>query len=264
MNNRKLVIVHWNENSNIQKLVESFPSNLDITIFQKHGLNAIATTHSVVVMPENINTSVKSKNYIIQQYKTENFSGYLHIIEDVIELLKDPTEFISDIENTMNILDIHSYLGTVTDACNRIYSKYNPRLRLINDKPEWQKFNIKEFVFCSHSNTNWMIFNLEKCDINEITFNEMFTIDMFWIIEYLARRRNSHPETLYFMNQYLTCSTEHGVYQLDKTIDIAVQHDTEKMKEEDQLFKSLNINYQPDNNIDELLERLAIKLDSKI
>jgi len=37
-------------------------------------------------------------------------------------------------------------------------------------------------------------------DDNEMTLDEHFTVDMFYIIEFLARRRNTHPGTLYFMN----------------------------------------------------------------
>ena len=36
------------------------------------------------------------------------------------------------------------------------------------------------------------------------------------------------------------------------------------MKDEDVIFKSLNVNYAPDNNIDNVLEILYKKLESKI
>ena len=36
------------------------------------------------------------------------------------------------------------------------------------------------------------------------------------------------------------------------------------MKDEDTTFKSLNVNYAPDNNIDNVLEILYKKLESKI
>ena len=36
------------------------------------------------------------------------------------------------------------------------------------------------------------------------------------------------------------------------------------MRSEDALFKSMGINYSPDNNIDNLLEKVYMKLKSKI
>ena len=100
----------------------------------------------------------------------------------------------------MNVLDLNNWCGTVTDGCNYIYSKYNPRLSISIDKPEYQKLNIDKVIFCSHSNVQWLVYDLERADDNELFFNESFTVDMFWIIEYLARRRNTHPNSLYFMN----------------------------------------------------------------
>lgn len=67
-------------------------------------------------------------------------------------------------------------------------------------------------MFCSHSNIQWNVYNLEKADDNELFFDEKLTIDMFFIIEFLARRRNSHPGSLYYMNQYVTCASEQGLY----------------------------------------------------
>lgn len=265
MDNRKIVIVQWNKNSLAKNIINSLPTNFDVVIFQKHDLTETYDNHiQLVKMPINIDTTVKSKNYIIQYYKQLNHKGMLHIIEDTVEILKDPTEFINDIERLMILLDINSYLGTVTDACNRIYSKYNPRLRLINDKPEWQKLNFKDIIFCSHSNVHWMIFNLALADEQELTFNEIFSIEMFWIIEYLARRRNTHPNSLYLMNQYVTCGSEYGVYRNCGTNSSDKTEQNEKIKYEDELFKSLNIDYHPDNNIDMLLERIAVKLTSKL
>ena len=36
------------------------------------------------------------------------------------------------------------------------------------------------------------------------------------------------------------------------------------MKDEDAIFKSLNVNYAPDNNIDKILEMTYEKLKSKV
>ena len=172
---------------------------------------------------------------------------------------------MDDVEKMLDALDLNSWLGTVTDGCNLVYTKYNPRLRVKIDRPDYkEKLGVDELVFCSHSNTQWMVFNVKKGDAEELHFREDFKIAMFWIIEYLARRRNTHPESLYFMNQYVTVPSELGTFvnrevnESDKEIE-----SPEAMKQEDDLFKALKVNYAPDNNIDLVLERTYKKLQSK-
>ena len=220
----------------------------------------------VVKIPATCDNRPKMKNFVVRHFKNINFRGYLHEIEDKIVIEQNPRTFVSDIENMMNVLDLNNWCGTVTDGCNYIYSRYNPRLSISIDKPEYQKLNIDKVIFCSHSNVQWLVYDLEKADDNELFFNESFTVDMFWIIEYLARRRNTHPNSLYFMNQYFTCASEKGIYKIIKCQKQADEtRDMQKvMKDEDAIFKSLNVNYAPDNNIDNVLEILYKKLESKI
>lgn len=221
--------------------------------------------YEIISIPPECNTRPRVKNFVIQYIKSKGFNGYLHELEDKIEILKDPDVFVNDIERMMEAFDLHNWCGTVTDSCNYVYSKYNPRLSIKIDRPEYQKLNIGDVVFCSHANVQWLIYDLEKADDNELYFNEDFTIDMFWIIEFLARRRNAHPNSLYFMNQYYTCSSEKGLYRMlqnyNKHGDEPAQ---DKMRTEDAIFKSMKINYAPDNNIDRVLELLYDKLESKI
>lgn len=219
----------------------------------------------IVQIPVECNSRPKTKNFVVNHFKKSGFKGYLHELEDSIEMLKDPIKFIADIENMMRVFDLHNWCGTVTDCCNYVYSKYNPRLSVKIDKPEYSKLNIDDAVFCSHANVQWLIYDLENADDDELFFNDKFTIDMFWIIEFLARRRNTHPDSLYFMNQYFTCASEKGIYKLKDDQKKREAEDLQtKMKEEDLLFKSMKINYAPDNNIDRVLELLYSKLESKI
>jgi len=54
------------------------------------------------------------------------------------------------------------------------------------------------------------------------------------------------------MNQYLSIPSEIGVFT---TIDNGSGNiDPKKMQEEDTIFKAMNIDYSPDNNIDKILE----------
>ena len=81
---------------------------------------------------------------------------------------------------------------------------------------------------------------------------------MFWIIEFLARRRNTKSQgQLFYMNQYLTIDSELGTFE-----QIAIDNNlSEKtMKEEDAKFKKKKIDFAPDNNIDIILEETYSKL----
>ena len=119
-------------------------------------------------------------------------------------------------------------------------------------------------MFTSHSNTAWMCYNFSKVSDDLLKFNESFNIPMFMIIEFLARRRNTkRSDQLYRMNMYATVLEEVGIFKIDQeSPDKPISQ--EKMAEEDAIFKKLQVNYAPDNNIDEILESLWSKLKTRI
>ena len=87
---------------------------------------------------------------------------------------------------------------------------------------------------------------------------------MFMIIEFLARRKSTRtPDQLYRMNMYMTIPEEIGVFH-SELLPVKDDLKPETMAEEDKIFKSLNVAFAPDNNIDEILECLWNKLKSKI
>ena len=243
----------------------------EVTIFSKTEVQGIPLGNiKVVVIPADRDTRPKVKNFVLKSYKSAGFNGKLHLLEDNIELKADKAkvaQMVADVEHMMDIYGLHNWMGTVTDSCNYVFSKYNPRLNIVIDRDEFKKAGIQEAIFCSHSNVQWMAYSLPEADDNELFFNEQFTIDMFWIIEFLARRRNTHPGSLYFMNQYYTCKSEYGVYGF-KQNQARRQDDPEdlkkRMQEEDKIFKCLGVNYTPDNNIDRVLETLYAKLQEAI
>ena len=65
------------------------------------------------------------------------------------------------------------------------------------------------------------------------------------------------------MNQYLTVGSETGTFRnfksdaLDRPLDPAI------MKKEDDIFKAMNIDFAPDNNVDQVLEKLWEKIIQK-
>lgn len=214
--------------------------------------------------PSHLTTIPQIRNWINQFFKTNNFTGKLHVLEDTTKLLKIPTEFLSDLENMMDVLDYNIWFSTVCDPCNFIYSKYNPRLAVMLDKVEYFKFNLGEkLIFASHSNTQWIAYDFAKVTDDQIKFDEDFTIAMFYIIEFLARRRNTKKQNqVYFMNQYLTVPSELGTFNTIELPQPKISQDI--MKTEDRLFKDKKINYAADNDIDIVLETIYNTLNSKL
>jgi hypothetical protein len=99
-------------------------------------------------------------------------------------------------------------------------------------------------------------------DRDLLRFEEKFTIAMYYIIEFLARRRKIGGEgSLFFMNQYLAVGKEVGAF-CNMDIDDGPL-DQAKMKEEDAVFKAMNVDYSPDNNVDFILEALWRKILAK-
>lgn len=63
------------------------------------------------------------------------------------------------------------------------------------------------------------------------------------------------------MNQYLSISDEVGAYDIAQLNANAT--DDKTMQDENEIFKSLNIDYAPDNNIDIVLDAMFNKLKEK-
>lgn len=268
MNNKRIIAIEneiLNETSTVNHLVEEFMKNgctSEVYVFtrgdaQKFNIESGGVVCRGIAVPKEKDTRSKFKNYLRRWFKDNGYTGKLHIIEDVVELKQNPISFISDIERMMDVYGLNNWCDTFTDTCNFVYSKYNPRLDVVIDRPEFSRTGIQNAVFCSHSNVQWNVCNLERADDNELYFDEDFSVDMFFIIEFLARRRATHPNSLYFMNQYYTCSSEKGVFQVRPGAKRDELNDVQEvMKKEDGVFKAKNVNYAPDNNIDIVLERL--------
>lgn len=262
---RTIAIICWNdvEINEIENNIISHFTDDNITIFSRHALEN-NEKYNNIIFPNDIDLEPKAKNYVFEFFRKQEDIEFLHVIENTVKILKNPNEFINKIEYLMTVLDLNSYFGTTTDVCNRVYNKYNPRLEIKIDYDEFKKLNLDTILFCSHANTQWIIVNIKKADDNELFFNTQFSIPMYWIIEFLARRRNTHSGSLYYMNQYITCLEEQNLYiNIVKNSSDEVSNSS-KFKEEDELFKSLNVKYDSDNNIDKILEDVYLKLKSKI
>lgn len=206
----------------------------------------------------------KCKNEINEFFKRLGFNGFLHVVESHIQLLKDPSTYLVEQEHCMDVLDYDVYFSTTSDGCNYVYSKFNPRVTIQLDSPEFKSLNLPQSIsFTSHSNTVWVTYNFAKIVDELLKFDERFNIPMYFIIEFLARRRNTKSAgSLYLMNQYLSIPSEIGVFTQDQESHQRDQSDD--MQKEDAIFKSLDLNFVPDNNIDQLLVDMIDKLKSKV
>lgn len=227
-----------------------------VTLFNGTGESVQDVNAEIVTIPPEYNAMSKAKNFIMNSMAVKGGFRFLHLIEDDVEILKDPAPYIAELENTMDSLGYSIHFSTVTDRCNYVFNKFCPRLTIdIDDIGVKESMRLPASVsFTSHSNTAWTTYDCSRFE-NGVPplFNDKFSIAMFVIIEYLARRRaTKEPGQLYYMNQYLSLPSEIGTFRLygGKADEI----DQKKMQEEDQAFKALAIDFSPDNSIDKILE----------
>lgn len=235
----------------------------DVIVFSDdHGIDGLET----IVWPKELDNEPKIRNWINTRFKDNGFSGFLHVISDMTEVLKDPTEFVADIEKMMKILDYDLWFNTACDPLNYVYAKYTPRMSLDIDRQDViDKTGIcKKIHVTSHSNTQWMIYNFGKlADSDLIKLDESFSIEMFYIVELLSRRRNTAPKgSLYFMNQYFTVGSEPGTFR-NYRIRLNKKETEDLVKAENAIWQSKKINFRPDYNVDRLLEIFWEKLVEK-
>ena len=274
--NKRTIAIEWtkeNAKDNVTKLLDIFSSKdvfCTVQLFMLDSLpqfkdGEIKGNYEIIVFPKEIDSIPKRKNFILDYAKSKGFNGFMHIVEDCIALDRDPMQYIEKIEKTMDVLDYSVHFSTVTDPCNYIFKKFNPRLTIdVDDENAKTRLGLPDRIsFTSHSNICWTIFDLNKLGDDVPKFDEKFTIAMYVIIEYLARRRAQKKEgQLYFMNQYLSISDEIGSFH---QIDVSPENiDQQKMKEEDNIFKQMKVEFAPDNNLDAVLDTFYQKVKEKL
>lgn len=268
--NRTIVIELLNEEytENVQKNVDILMANSscnNIVVLMPQPNSNFNVAHETVTCsnlcyPAECDTFPKRRNWLNAYFKSQQYSGMLHVLEQSTKLLEAPNAFLDQLEDMMDKFDYSVWLNTICDPCNYVYKKYCPRMQISLD--EYAKgFKFDKLLFTSHSNTAWIAYDFSKVQDDLLKFNERFTIAMYFIIEFLARRRNSKLSKFYWMNQYLTVPAEKGVFK-QEAIE-TVKDKIGDMKEEDAIFKQLNINYAPDNNIDSILETTYEMLKSR-
>lgn len=97
---RTVAIANENDSSNIKQIVDEFKksSSYDkIIVFTKDAVKAkndivFSSNVDVVEAPEDVDVSTtpKFRNWMTREAKAK-FKGWLHVIDDSIEILKDPS-----------------------------------------------------------------------------------------------------------------------------------------------------------------------------
>jgi len=248
----------------------------EITVFsdsdEDHGDLNIAherTRCTVEKFPpcEHPEKETSRRNAVLKHYEASGFTGILHVISDSVKLQRDPAPFMADLESMMREFDYPLWLSTVTDPCNYVYNRYNPRFILVNDMQPLRDTGIRyNLVITSHSNTAWMAYDIgalgRQKDIEY--FCEDFSVPMFYIIELLARRReHKRAGQLFYMNQYLTVGSELGVFRLAPALEPEREIAKEIMEADNQKFKDMGVKHEPDYNMNATIDALVEKIMAK-
>lgn len=254
------------------KLLESGCTK-EVVIFTKQPL--------VISKNENVNNNVINvvfSNDIVNRAQAKNFAltyffnqpdeiEWIDILEDNIQIVEEPKATLEELERTLDLLDVGIWFGTACDKCNYIYNKYCPRLTVNFKDSEYLKLGIAEkLLFTTNANTAWTMFNKRRMKLEDCLFSNDYNIPMFYIIEFIASRRNNKKKgQIWYMNIYPTIEAEHKMYKYVDGYTLDPQtYDNKKMIEENKIFQAKNISSIADSNIDLVLENIYDILDAKL
>lgn len=268
--NSRIAVVFNNEPKRLEAAAKLARSLKETSLFESVKLFTKSSDASfedlaIEVIPDSCDTLAKARNFVNSFFKDHGFKDFLHVLDDRAVLENDPRAFLEALEKMIDVLDYDVWLNTICDPCNYVYSKFNPRLSIAIDREDVKSLGLSEKIFfTSNSNLAWTCYNFAKVSDDLLKFNEGFNIPMFMIIEFLARRRNTkRDDQVYFMNMYATIPEELKVFKVEQTFH-EESFKPEEMAAEDKVFKSLNVDFAPTNNIDEVLERFWNKVKSKL
>ena len=248
---------------NIAEQIKKYDNDGKVYLFTTNQDNPPTheTCEELIVIPLDIcEKESKIHNYVVKWFKDRNIGGFLHIFKDNIGVVPENMEkFAPEIEQFMNIFGYDVWLNTFTDGCNFIFDKWIPRVNVVNDNEELKKKYDKTSMWTSNANTNFMIYDLDVLKLENVLFDESFSIGMFYIIKFFAERRNQKLPGC-FMNFYPTLESEKGILKDMKYPSKEDKGIAERMRNEDKLFKEMNIDYRPTEQLEPVLEFIRTKL----
>jgi hypothetical protein len=274
---RTFVILNVNDDVDIcENIIKKLPNNSNILVYARESLKNTDFVNTFNSFTGNSNIRLRFydddirfkqsnlRNFVSKQLLDEKITGFVHIIEDIVQIYNDSENFLDKIEQMMQVLNLKSWFNTSCDQCNFVYSKYNPRLYIAIDDERMKKVYDKTIAWCSNANTLWTIWNYDMCTFEDLRFEEKFQFSMYLIIEFLARRRNTKKNgELYYMNYYPSIPEELNVF---KCMDVknGKQFTNDEINNEGKIFKEMGIDNHADTDINVLMEDISNVLISKL
>lgn len=262
---RTFAIINTHKDADILgSIIEKLPENSEIYVFQEENFRKIEKDGvKTVNFPSEIaDHGSKVKNSVSKYFFDANFKGFLHVLEDSVEIFGETSTFLDEIEKMMAKLNQKSWFNTVTDPCNYAFKIYNPRFSVEIDEPSAKMVYDKTIYWTSNANTTWTCYDYSKATFDDVAFDEAFRIPMYYIIKFLAERRNHKKGgELYYMNFYPTIKDEIGVFRAVSfpEKDTTTQKDFEN---ESRMFESYGINHGADMAVEPVMDDMFALLKS--
>lgn len=264
---RNFVIISTRDDVDIcQNIMNWIPDDENVVVYVKKSFENGEFHEKIRKTRENGKITVKFyeddlrfrmsalRNYILKDMLDAKTGGFLHIIQENVKIHNPIANFVASVEKMMTVFALKSWFNTSCDVCNFIYQKYNPRLYISIDDEEAKKRYDQTIAWCSNANTLWTCYNMDICSFDDVKLDERFKCSMYYIIEFLARRRNTKkPGQLDYMNYYPSVPEEMNVFSIFETSDENPLTKGE-MDEEGKIFQSMGIDTHPDMSVDQLME----------
>ena len=253
------IINYYREIDIFDNIISKLPIDRDIgdkvVVFSSYGLKQPEDGfYEVLDIDSQFNRAV-AKNYVLRTLKNRFNDGFAYVFEDPLVVVKDKFEkWIPDQEEFMTKFKQDVWLNTVLDECNYIFDKYVTRVNIEIDNSEYNKLFNHQLGLVTNANTKMVVYNLDNIDLNSdvVFFVEDFEIPMFYIIEFLARRRNlKHPGS--FMNFYFTMPSEKGILKTIKNYKGTLKFN-ELINVETKRFEQMKVDYHPDMDVDLIMK----------
>lgn len=265
---RTIAISVTHKNSDILNQIVRWVKSLSetrIVVYSKDDLDRIDGVENRRLPDDTLVSEAKVKNFITNDVIEGGTGGFIHIIDNTVEIFSDPSMFIFEIERMMTKFHIGTWLNTVTDPMNYTFKIYNPRFSIRIDEEELKRVYDKTVYFTSHANTSWVIWNTGEASRDELLFDDRFTIPMYFIVKFLADRRKRHEKgKLSYMNLYPTVSEEQDVFRLVNLDSVIPEPSQKDNMVELNMFRGLNVDVNPTLDINIVMEDIisAISMEN--
>ena len=210
--------------------------------------------------PEIIDSESKIRNFAYKTFFDKKCDSFVHFVSDMLPLKSENImEFVPAIEDMMSKLNQISWFSTRSDVCNYVFEKYNPKFKIFVDEENTKQYN-RMIFFTAFANLAWVTFDYSKVDdFIKIKLDDDFKIPMFFIVEYLSRRREYQPA---FINCYPSIEEERWVFDTSSMFKQKLKPSPDKFsrseyEKDNALFGKKNIDFKPMGNIEKAFEMIC-------